>query len=264
MRDTDIEYSDTDGIDTGNSDATPPELTVEDIPALPIVQDLDTKIRQLQHQRDSLPLKDDLKAATAKQVAHQRLIRHTKEQHLEVLTRQRRHENKAASLASNADAKHDLLYSGRMRSARDIAALQSEIETLHSRRSTLEDQAIEALIEVDELADRTKTLEAEGVALDEQVTVLEAELAATLQDIEKQLVDLAEAREQAAKSVDHDALEKYERLRPSFGHFTVVSFDYDKGCDCPNRMPRAEIVRIRNCDTGSISDCTECGRMVLR
>ena len=240
------------------------DFVAEELPALLQVQNFDTEVEQLRHQKDLLQARDDLQNAIDKQAAHKQLLQQTNEQRIKALIRQNRCENEAAICASSVDSKNELLYSGKVNSLRNIKALQTEIETLRSRQNDLEDQAIEALIEADDLASKAEELEAQSSSLDELVTVLQTEQDVAVNAIEERLADVSEARQKAAATVDVEVLATYKELRPRFGHSTVVSFDETKGCNCPSRMPIAEIARIRQCQLGSTLDCTECGRMVLR
>ena len=247
--------------DAGSPDADSP---VGELPALLRVQSLDTEVRQLLHSRASLSLRGDLEAAAVDRDALRGLVKDAGKRVADMRVRQRRYEAEAAAAAAAADSKHDLLYSGEISDARDMRALETEIGGLRSRHSEIEDRAIEALMEIDDLADKAKALDLEFASLGERVTVLEAELEAALSRIDARLAAASEARDEAAAAVDADVLDAYERRRPSFGHCTVVSFDEAEGCDCPDRMPIAEVARVRNLAPSTVLDCSECGRMVLR
>ena len=236
----------------------------EETHALITVQNCDIEVEQLRHQRGLLLAQDDLQGAIDEQSAHKLFIQQVNEQRTKALIRQRRYENEATSLATDADTRHDLLYSGEMSSARDIQALQDEVNSMRSRQSELEDKSIEALIEADDLLDKIRELEIEGRSLDELVTVLETEQAVAVKAIDERLAVVLETRESVAVTVDTDLLATYENRRTRFGHSTVVSFDESKGCNCPSRMPVVEIARVRQCEAGSVLDCVECGRMLLR
>ena len=99
-------------------------------------------------------------------------------QRIEVLTRQKRLEDEAAIIQAKADVDDNRLYSGEITGLRDLQALQDEIKGLRSRQGALEERAIEALIEAEEFSEQADSLEAQRIASDERVTVLEAELAA--------------------------------------------------------------------------------------
>ena len=135
---------------------------------------------------------------------------------------------------------------------------------MRSRQGLLEERAIEALVEAEELSEQASSLEAQRAGSDERVTVLEAELASAESAIDEQLADLATARAEAAARAEDGAVAMYERLRETFGPSTAVSFDPSSGCGCPHQMPAVEVARIKRCAEGDVLDCAECGRLVLR
>ena len=228
------------------------------------IQEIDTETEQLQHRRATLPLRRDLAAAQSEQRELQRQIDTVGLQRIEVLTRQKRLEDEAAIIQAKADKDDNRLYSGEITAIRDLQALQDEIAGLRSRQGVLEERAIEALVEAEELSSEAETLEEQRAAGDERVTVLEAELAATEASIDEQLAALSGTRTEAAARAEASAVATYERLRQTFGPSTAVSFDPSSGCGCPQQMPAVEVARIKRCTEGEVLDCAECGRLVLR
>jgi predicted nucleic acid-binding Zn-ribbon protein len=228
------------------------------------IQEIDTRTEQLQHRRATLPLRRDLAAARSEQRELQRRIDTVGLQRIEVLTRQKRLEDEAAIIQAKADKDDNRLYSGEITAIRDLQALQDEIAGLRSRQGVLEEQAIEALVEAEELGSKAETLEEQRASGDERTTVLEAELAATEASIDEQLAALSCTRTTAAARAEASAVAEYERRRETFGPSTAVSFDPSSGCGCPQQMPAVEMARIKRCAEGEVLDCAECGRLVLR
>ena len=228
------------------------------------IQRLDTETEQLQHRRANLSQRQELTAARTEQSELQHQIDTVALQRVEVLTRQKRLEDEAAIIQAKADVDDNRLYSGELTAIRDLQALQDEIAGLRSRQGALEEQAIEALMEAEELSEQADSLEAQRTANGERVTVLEAELAAAEASIDEQLAALAAARAEASTRSEGAALAKYEGLRQTFGPSAAVPFHPSSGCGCPHQMPAVEVARIKRCAEGEVLDCAECGRLVLR
>ena len=228
------------------------------------IQEIDTETEQLQHRRATLKLREDLDGARSEQRERQRQIETVGLQRIEVLTRQKRLEDEAAIIQARADKDDNRLYSGEITAIRDLQALQDEIAGLRSRQGVLEERAIEALMEAEDLSSQAEALEEQRAASDERVTVLEAELAATEASIDEQLGALSGTRTEAAARAEASAVAEYERLRQTFGPSTAVTFDPSSGCGCPQQMPAVEVARIKRCTEGEVLDCAECGRLVLR
>ena len=250
-------------LDDGTPDDNNDEST-ESVHPLLQVQEIDTETEQLQHRRATLPLRQDLDAARSEQRELQQQIDTVGLQRIEVLTRQKRLEDEAAIIQARADKDDNRLYSGEITAIRDLQALQDEIAGLRSRQGVLEERAIEALMEAEELSEKAEALEAQSADSDEKATVLEAELAAAEADIDEQLASLSATRTEVAAGAEALAVAKYERLRQTFGPSTAVPFDPSSGCGCPHQMPAIEVARIKRCAEGEVHDCAECGRLVLR
>ena len=228
------------------------------------IQRIDTETEQLQHRRATLPLRQDLSAARARQSELRRQIDTVGLQRIEVLTRQKRLEDEAAIIQAKADIDDNRLYSGEITAIRDLQALQDEVTGLRARQGVLEERAIEALIEAEELSGQADSLEAQRVDGNERVTVLEAELVSAESAIDEQIAALSAARVGVAARAEASAIDAYERLRQTFGPSTAVSFDPSSGCGCPHQMPAIEVSRIKRRAEGEVLDCAECGRLVLR
>ena len=246
----------TGGADTGDDAETPHPLLE--------IQRLDTETEQLQHRMGTLPQRRDLRAVQAERSELQQNLDTVNTQRLEVLQRQKRLEQEAATIEAKADTDDRRLYSGEVRAIRDLQALQDEVAGLRSRQGHLEEQAIEALMEVEELENRAASLQADLDRNEERATVLEAEVASAEASIEVQLVSVLEARSRGSAGLEASTLASYERLRQSFGPSTAVEFDPTSGCGCPQQMPAMEVSRIKRCPEGSVESCSECDRLVIR
>ena len=265
QRDTEAAYNAvTDNAVTDNEAADDSGDSPASVHPLLDIQRLDTETEQLQHRRVNLPQRQDLSAARADQGEIQREIDTVALQRIEVLTRQKRLEDEAAIIQAKADTDDNRLYSGEITAIRDLQALQDEISGLRSRQGMLEERAIEALLEAEELSEKADSLEAQRGYSDERVTVLEAELASAEAAIDDQLAALSAGRTEMAAAADEAAVAKYERMRETFGPSTAVPFDPSSGCGCPHQMPAVEVARIKRCAEGEVLDCAECGRLVLR
>lgn len=253
--------------DAGSHDGEAPDSgddSSESVHPLLQVQQLDTEAEQLQHRRVNLSQHQDLSAVRTEQSDVQKQIDTVALQRIEVLTRQKRLEDEAAIIQAKADVDDNRLYSGEITAIRDLQALQDEIAGLRSRQGMLEERAIEALVEAEELTEQAESLEEQRRTCDERITVLEAELASAEAAIDEQLAALSTSRAEAAATAETAAVARYERMRELFGPSTAVPFDPSSGCGCPHQMPAVEVARIKRCAEGEVLDCAECGRLVLR
>ena len=252
------------GAVAGGDAATDEDAVTGGEHALLEVQRLDIEAGQLRYRRDNLEVRADLNRARAEQSRQQRLIDAVALERVEAVTRQKRLEDEAAIVAARADRDDNRLYSGEIQSLRDLQALQDEITGLRSRQSDLEDRAIEALEDAERLDEQMSELEAAKAGADREAGELSARLEAAEAEIDGRLGAVAGARAAAAAGIDPGLLARYERLLPVFGNSAAVSFDPARGCGCPSAMPAVEVDRVKRCSPGSVLDCEECGRIVLR
>ena len=233
--------------------------------ALLDVQQLDTEAGQLRHRRTNLEQRAKLSDGLAEQARHNERIETIGVERVEIVSRQKRFEDEAATVQAKADADDNRLYSGEVQGIKDLQMLQDEISGLRSRQGNLEEKALEVMFEAEDLATQVAVLERDRSGVDELVTVLEAEIAAAEAEIDSRLAAVDAQRAEAAGGVDDDLLERYERLRKDFGSATAVRFDDAAGCvGCPSVMPAVEADRVKHCERGSVVDCQECGRIVFR
>lgn len=228
------------------------------------VQRLDTEADQLRHRRSTLESRVHLGSARAEQADLQTAIDEIAARRVEVVSRQKRLEDEAAIVAAKADQDDSRLYSGEVQGLKELQALQDEIAGLRSRQADLEEQALEAMLEADDLSTQIGERETGRADVDARVTVLTAEVEAAEAEIDDESDRVASERAAAAADVDPEVLARYERLHPTFGSATAVRFDESTGCGCPSSMPAVEFDRVKRCEPGSILECDECGRIVLR
>lgn len=232
--------------------------------ALLDLQTLDVEVRQLTHKRATMEQRTALEDARAEQARQQGEIDVIAAARLEVATRQRKAEDEAQIVSDKADADEAKLYGGEVTGIKDLEALQHEIATLRERQGGFEEQALEAMEEAEQLADRIAALESDRAGIDEVISGLEAEIAAAEADIDAQLEGLGGRRSDLAADIEPDLLAQYEDRKPAFGMATVVRFNGSNCTGCPSSMPAMEVDRLKHLDGDGPADCQECGRIVLR
>lgn len=228
------------------------------------LQRLDTETEVLNHRRVNLEQRAALEAALIEQAGHQIEIDAVGAARVEVATRQRRHEDEAQIVATKVDADVARLYGGEVQGVKDLEALQHEIASLRERQGGFEDQAIEAMEEAEELASRVTSLEAARADVDGRIGILTAEITVAEAEIDAAVEDASAGRAAAAAETTTELVAEYESLRPGFGAATVVRFDGNNCDGCPSIMPAMEVDRMKHEASGSILNCHECGRIVLR
>ncbi len=228
------------------------------------VQRLDTELDRLGFRRNKLEQRQRLAVEVSAQSKVQAEIDVLAAARLKVALKGRRLEDDAATVSSRADADEARLYSGEIRGIKELQALQREIDGLRDRQKSLEDKALDAFEQDEELAGRIVELETIRSLHDSRITDLQLEIKASESEIDAEMQQCRAARSDAVGRINADLMVRYEQLRPRFEPGTVVSFDGSRCVGCPSIMPAVEVDRIKHETSGSVHECGECGRMVLR
>jgi uncharacterized protein len=226
------------------------------------IQRLDTEAEQLRHRHATLPEREQRVAALEEQKRLEAEIARLGATRVEVASGLKRLENEALIFAAKADEDDKRLYSGDV-GMKELEPLQAEIAGLRDRQAELEDQALEAMEKAESLSDAQSAAEAALEAIGISITTIEAELAASEDEVDGLLAAALAARVEAAAEVSEADLAEYERLRPGLGSATVVSFDGRNCVGCPSTMPAMELDRMKHSESGSVLSCSECTRIVI-
>lgn len=151
------------------------------------------------------------------------------------------------------------LYGGALRSEKEMAARQAELEHLRHERDDLESRALQQMLELDEAreaAHRAAQAEADREREAEQARGEAAEAEAALQE---RLLPLRAAREALVAEVAPSALALYERVRQTTGRPVArVVGNRCEGCrlDVPLLTRKAALGE-------SLVRCENCGRLLF-
>jgi len=151
------------------------------------------------------------------------------------------------------------LYSGRVGNPKELANLQHEIEVLKAKRSELEDRAIEVMEQGEGAKARTDTLKSELKKLEAEWQAQQKELAADKEQLEAEIVNLKQKRDQVSFQVDPGVLDFYVGLKKQKG--TAVARVEQGVCrGCRISLSNAEMQRARG---GDLIQCSSCGRLLF-
>ena len=152
------------------------------------------------------------------------------------------------------------LYSGKVKNPKELQDMQEETAALKRRRGTLEDQLLEAMIEVETgqanyteldsvLATATAQWEADQTSLSEERA-----------QILKQLDDLARQRAAAAAKIEPDNLARYKRLRPQRHGQAIALLDGNQCKTCGSTQTTTLAQQVRQ--GRELGVCEICGRIL--
>lgn len=224
--------------------------------------DLDRAVEAAQHRRSSLPeLTVIADGAGRIDELNGRLVLAQAE--VSDLDRAaRKLDDEIDSVRSRADRDRQRLTSGRV-PAKELENLQSEVESLARRQSSLEDDALE-------LMERRETADAAMAQIQAELDGVMAEVdAATSQrdqafaDIDDELGRLSTRRTELTAGLPGDLLALYERIRGS-GKVAAGALTGGRCGACRMALDQHSLEEIRTAATDSVQRCPECGAILVR
>ncbi|MCU1616763.1 MAG: Zn-ribbon-like protein [Frankiales bacterium] len=148
--------------------------------------------------------------------------------------------------------------------AREVTALQHELESLARRQGDLEDQELE-LMERQEAADAALSAGREG----HEKAAADRERAVQLRD--DALTDIADAttrheaaRKEVAGGIPAPLLALYDRVRTQTGTTGAALLKARQCQGCRIELNGRELAAVRNADPDEVVRCENCGRVLVR
>jgi len=182
-------------------------------------------------------------------------------QHLEELRRQQHStEWEIDDLVGKLTTAEKELYSGRIKNPKELTNLQHEVEGLKTRRSQLEDKALEIM-------DKVELTEASVATISNQLKTVEAEwhlqqqqLSAETEQLKTKLADLKHKRQLLLAEIDPQIVEFYHELRRQKGR-AVAKVEQGICSSCRISLPITDLQRTRS---GNLVQCSSCGRILFQ
>jgi len=239
-------------------------MTDPALAALLEVQAADITTDQLGHRRATLPSKAALADEEAAMTAIDADLEPRERRSADLRRSQRRLEDEIATVETKAAAEDATLYSGTVRSPRELQALQQEVASLRKRARALEDDLLEILEE-------SETLDAELARLHDRraghATAAEGLRVEVVEDeagVAEELSATAARREEAAGHVPGDLLATYATLRRRLDGVAVARLEGNRCGGCHLTLPATEVDAVRRAPPGEVVRHEECGRILVR
>ena len=234
------------------------------VDALFAVQDEDVLSGQLQHRFEQLPERARLVDARVNQTATAAENEELDLKRLDMLQRQHRIEGEVTAIETRLAELDGKLYGGAITTARGASTLQEEIEHLRRRQDDLESDVLELMEALEPVDERLAELAGLEIRQDGSIAEALSDLNSAEAAVTDELDQSAARRETAVAQLDVEVLGRYETNRAAFGSSTAVRFAGSDCKGCPLTMPAVEADRVRALPSGTLVDCSECGRLVVR
>lgn len=227
------------------------------------VQGIDTALAQLAHRRETLPelaelerLRRELSAMTDQRAQAQAEV--------DDLDRDiARLERDVEQVRARKDRDADRLASGRG-PARELEALQHEIESLGRRQTDLEDAELELMERREQAQARLDETSQQLAAAQQQRAEVEGRRDAALAEITAQETSHIEARKPLVGKLPADLVALYERIRDDSGGVGAALLRAGRCGGCRLDLSATERAQIKAAPPDEVVRCDECRRILVR
>ncbi|MCU1458415.1 MAG: Zn-ribbon protein [Actinomycetia bacterium] len=227
------------------------------------LQEHDTAIDRLVHRRNTLPERAVLEAATVKLTEIADRLTGVTAARDEVAREERRLDDETRSLEDKAKAVETTMYSGTVNSPKELQAMQADIESLRKHRSDLEDRELEVM-------DRREALDTDVAAVVAEQAEIEAEARGAIAvianeeaKIDDDLAAQRAAREAVATTIDPATLRLYEGARIKARGIGAARLIGNQCQGCRLTIPSGEVDRARHAPAGTVTQCDNCGAILV-
>lgn len=227
------------------------------------VQDLDTLISQLEHRRATLAERAALASVTAELSEITARTETSEGQRAELAARQTQLDGEISAAGRRLAAIEERLYAARGAPARDLEAMEKEVQHLRNKRAELEDAELEIMVALDPLEAELASLASAREAANERATALATALAQEEESIDAELERQRAARALEAGGLPADLAKRYEELRRRLGGVGAARLVANRCSGCHLELPSMEVERIRRLPPGSVATCEQCGRLLV-
>jgi len=163
------------------------------------------------------------------------------------------------SLNSKAKRSEERLYSGNVKNPKELSDLQREIEALGRRRAALEDEILEAMVQVEDAETEKTAAEKSLTAVETRWRQNTAVLQKEQQELALRLHRLMGDREKQAALLTPDSRAQYDTLAQRKGHVAVAGL---KGNECQACFTTVSATKVKAAELGELVYCGSCGRIL--
>lgn len=235
---------------------------MEQLETLRALNDADRWIERVIAQREHLPelkelatLEAELRSLLAALQEAQRTAEPVRQAYLGA------HES-ATKLSTRVKEFEDALASS-SGSARELSAMQHELEQVRDRVGAAEDDELNFLLELeplDETITAIKSRAQPGVVRRAELQAAVVQLRATL---DEEIAALRVSRAALAHDLEHQWRQRYDVALSRAGISGAAYVDAGRCDGCRIALSPLDVDRFRHLEAGLIMDCPECGRLLL-
>lgn len=227
------------------------------------VQDLDVHLAQLAYSARSLPVLAELAELQQRAAELDDRLVTARTEVADVQATVSRAESDVQVVRERAARDQARLDAG-IGSAKDMQALQHELESLAHRQSDLEDAELEIMERLEALEGAADELARERGDLDEQIRAAQAVRDEALAQIHQEEHSVAQQRAALLPQVGDELLALYEKIRAGAGGVGAALLRARRCGGCRLELNPADVARFGQAAADEVLRCEECRRILVR
>jgi predicted nucleic acid-binding Zn-ribbon protein len=228
------------------------------------LQSLDSRADQLRHQRDTLPEIAEIEELTTHQrdLETQRIDQQMIVDDLEVERAKVDSDVEAVRARQTRDQQR--IDQGLIANPKDLQHMQAELESLQRRITSLEDQELEVMEQLEEAQNTLTQLAEQAEAAQVRLTDVTAARTHKAGAIDTELAAVETERASLVAELPADLLALYDRLRAAKGGVAAAELRARECGGCRLAVDAAELGVIRAAAEDEVVRCEECQRILVR
>lgn len=227
------------------------------------VQAHDTRLAQIAHRRRTMPEHAEVERLEAARRDCESLLVAARTRAGDIARELTKAEGDVEQVRSRA-ARNQSRLDGGTGTAKDLQALQHELEALAQRQAVLEDVELEVMERLEAAEARVSEVVAEGERMDRAVGEAVARRDRAVAELEEQELTERRAREAAVQGIPADLLALYERVRAHAGGVGAARIHQRRCEGCRLELNTTDLGRLRVAPEDAVLRCEECGRILVR
>ncbi len=177
---------------------------------------------------------------------------------------QRKIDADVESVKARRKRDQDRMDQGLVSNPKDLQHMSEELTSLDRRISSLEDQEIEVMEQLEEAQGHLDEMAAALTEARARAKVVIASRDATAASVRAELAEAAEARGGLVAALSDDLVALYERLRAAKDGVGAARLRAARCGGCQLTVDAAEVGAIRAADEDKVVRCPECQRILVR
>jgi predicted nucleic acid-binding Zn-ribbon protein len=227
------------------------------------LQAIDTRLDQVAHARAHLPQEAQLRQAQAEAAAVDSDLLRARTTLSDIQREVAKAEADVQLVRDRADRDRRRLDAG-TGTAKDLQALQHELESLSRRQGELEDIELEVMERAEAAEAEVARLETARSEVGSRVEELTASRDAALADLDSEAARVGAPRADLVAGVGADLVALYEKIRASSGGTGAAALAHRRCGGCRLELNQVDMNRIKAAAPDEVLRCEECRRILVR